>query len=178
MTIKWSDGTRVTEQELRAIKVIYDEADPFWYMYISDDDQLDLDRVQTDIDNDILTLCRTEEGRDYIWYLDYVEVAIFVDELKFMSGEEYARLVGSYTDDDEEVVDGKVMTSALMADSVIQRNRPFDYSWLRHVRRKRGLPGLFDIAKFTVDDYYWSYSDRMKLRAARIVADKLDSELY
>lgn len=72
------------------------------------------------------------------------------------------------------------MTAQEYANIVIEEHRPFDYSWIRYVRRKSGYNGLLNIARHSIEGIIDTdtISKVMYGRIARIVADTMDSETW
>ena len=71
------------------------------------------------------------------------------------------------------------MTSFTLAEMVLEENRPFDYNWLRYVKRTEGFNGLLKIAKNTTECFASKgCSKRLIGRAAKIVAETLYNEIW
>lgn len=70
------------------------------------------------------------------------------------------------------------MTSRELANYVIQENEPFDYGWIRHIRKTEGFKGLLCIAKETTEEYAENVSKQLIGRAARIVAEEMNNRTW
>lgn len=71
------------------------------------------------------------------------------------------------------------MTSYELADMVLDENRPFDYGWIRHIRRTDGFKGLLRMAKATTECFAPEGCSKQLIgRAAKIVAETIDEETW